>query len=194
MPCPFTHTLRSDLPPLTDRIAALPIDERGYPIPFFVASINGKPDFRIADSAKWERCIKERLCWTCGQKLGRFYGFPIGPMCSITRTTLEPPSHKECAEWSVRGCPFLSKPKMHRREDEISKLGEQNVPGEMIKRNPGVIAVWTTLSYKIFSDGRGGRLIEVGNPETVSWWSEGRPATLNECLDSIKSGLPLLEA
>lgn len=189
--CPM-HKVRADLPPLTKRIAALPVDERGYPVPFFVAWPNGKPDFRMADPDKIVACVKCKLCWTCGQPLGAHLAFPIGPMCAVNRTTAEPPSHLECALWSVKGCPFLSRPGMVRREDDRTREGAQNVPGMMIKRNPGVILVWVTKRYDLFPDGRGGVLFKVGEPEALTWWREGRPATRQECLESIQSGEPLL--
>jgi hypothetical protein len=192
--CPH-HKIRSDLPPLIPRIAALPVDERGYPVPFFVSWIDGKPEFRAADGAKYARCIREKLCWVCGQPLGTFKSFTIGPMCAITRTTAEPPSHRECAEWSVRGCPFLTKPKMVRRkDDEIEILAAQfPTAGIPIDRNPGVTAVWTTKSFKMFKDHKGGQLIEVGEPVSVTFWREGRTATRDEIMESIRTGLPALK-
>ncbi len=193
--CPVhQNRVRPDLPPLTERIAALPVDERGYPVPFFVAYVDGKPDFRVSDGAKLLLCVRYRLCWTCGQELGAHLAFPLGPMCTVTRTAPEPPEHRECALWSVRGCPFLSRPQMKRREDELTESCEANVPGVMIKRNPGVIAVWTTRSFEKFGDGRGGLLFKVGDPVHVTWWREGRAATRAEVLESIESGLPLLRA
>jgi hypothetical protein len=192
MKCPF-HKLRGDLPPLTERLTKLPVDERGYPVPFFVAYPDGKPDFRFLDRDKWRRCVKERLCSVCGGKLGRYVTFPIGPMCTITRTSLEAACHKDCAEWSVKGCPFLSRPNMTRRDDDISPEVKAATPGIMIERNPGVTALWTTNTYKIFDDGNGGKLIRVGEPFSVSWWREGREATRAEVVESIKTGLPKLK-
>src|SRR5690242_2247182 len=117
MKCPV---LRPELEqPLPDRIARLPLDERGYPVPWFVDWVDGKPEFRAMDPAKWKRAVKERLCWVCGDRLGVLLVFPIGPMCGINRTTAEPPSHRDCALWSVRNCPFLSRPHMVRREDAL---------------------------------------------------------------------------
>lgn len=191
MTCPF-HKLKPGLPELTDRISKLPIDERGYPVPWFVAWPDGKPDFRIVDDRKLIRAVKEKLCFVCGQPLGSYKAFVIGPMCSINRTSAEPPNHVDCAEWSVKGCPFLTKPHMVRREDEKTAELEKNVPGEMIKRNPGVMCIWVTKSYDMFSDGRGGILIKIGNPESVSWWRDGRTATRLEVESSIESGLPSL--
>lgn len=192
--CPFNHTLRTDLPPLTERIAKLPVDERGYPVPFFVAWPDGKPEFRMADGEKQVRCVREKLCWVCGEKLGKYMTFAIGPMCAVNRISAEPPSHKDCAEWSVHGCPFLSKPKMKRRTDEeIQEWKNQNPSaGFPIDRNPGVTLLWTTLSYKLIPDHQGKVLFSIGEPESTSWWREGRTATRGEIMESIETGLPLL--
>lgn len=192
--CPY-HTLRDGLPPLTERLSKLPVDERGYPVPFFVSWIEGKPEFRLADGKKMVRCIKEKLCWVCGEKLGKFGTFAIGPMCAVNRISSEPPSHRECAEWSVKGCPFLSKPKMVRREDEfIRECNEENPPaGLMIERNPGVTLLWTTLNFRIIPDGNNKILFSIGEPQSTSWWREGRAATHDEIMESIETGLPILE-
>lgn len=197
MKCPFhlSSKVRSDLPPLTARIAKLPVDpERGYPIPFFVSYVGGKPEFRLADSKKWLRCVKEHLCWVCGEPLGVNKAFVIGPMCSINRISADPPTHLDCAEWSVKGCPFLTKPQMVRREDELTQANEDNVSGIMIKRNPGVMLIWTTKKHSVISDHNGGYLFSLGDPESLSWWREGRVATRSEIMESIETGLPNLQA
>lgn len=191
--CPFPHhQLRTDLPPLPERLKKLPIDERGYPVPFFVKWLDGKPEFRIADSDKLKLCVIQRLCWVCGDPLRGPKTFPIGPMCSINRISAEPPSHLECAEWSVKGCPFLSKPNMKRREDELTERNKGNVSGIMIERNPGVTVLWTTQDYRRISDGGHGTLFKLGDPSSLSWWCEGRTATRAEIIRSMETGLPLL--
>src|SRR5215831_3288717 len=116
----MTTPLRSELTELPRRLKALPVDARGYPVPWFVAWHDGVPDFRIADTAKWRRAVRERRCWVCGDRLGRYLAFVIGPMCGINRTTTEPPLHRECAEWSVMNCPFLVRPHAKRRENGIT--------------------------------------------------------------------------
>lgn len=172
------------------RIKRLARDERGYPVPFFAMEVHGKPDFRIADTDKWFRCVKESLCWVCGDKLGAYKTFPIGPMCAINRTTAEPPSHLDCARFSAQNCPFLSQPRMRRNEKD--KPEGASMPGIGILRNPGVTLLWSTREYALFFvDGK--PLIKVGNPTSVEWWAEGRKATRAEVIASIDSGLPLLE-
>ncbi len=178
--------------PMPKRIAQLPRDpERGYPVPFFVASIDGKPDFRIADDQKRVRCVQERLCWICGDKLGRYLGFVIGPMCAINRISAEPPMHRECAEYSVRVCPFLLNPNQKRNPRPVNAETVEPA-GIMIARNPGCMVLWITTGYSLVRDAGGGTLFQVGNPISLCWVSEGRTAIRAEVLDSIETGLPFL--
>jgi hypothetical protein len=191
------HELKPELEALPPRLRKLRVDARGYPVPWFVAWVDGPdgpetvPEFRVADSRKWGTAVKLKLCWICGEPLGRWLAFTIGPMCSITRTISEPPSHVECAEWSVRNCPFLSQPRMVRRDNALP--AEAELPGgHAIQRNPGVICLWVTRSFEVFRDGHGKPLITIGDPDRVMWWREGRAATRDEVDASVTSGLPTL--
>jgi hypothetical protein len=123
--------------------------------------------------------------------LGVYVAFVAGPMCGINRTSSEPPSHRECAYWSARNCPFLNNPRAVRREDEVTAAAK--MAGFGLKRNAGVVMLWTTRTYDIFKV-HNGVLIQMGEPETVDWIAEGRQATRAEVLQSIDSGLPNLEA
>lgn len=181
---------RDDLPAIPQRLQSLPV-ERGYPVPWFVAQVDGHYDFRVIDNRKFAPAIKKRLCWICGQKLGAYLAFPIGPMCAINRTISEPPSHRECAEWSIEVCPFLIQRQEQRRETHLPE-GVTEPAGHGIKRQPGAVCLWITKSYQPFSDGNGGVLFELGDPVEVLWFKEGRTATRQEVLESIDSGYPLL--
>lgn len=175
------------------RIARLPRtnDNRNFPVPWFVAWIDGKPDFRIVGPGKIERAVRERLCWVCGGRLTRHMAFLIGPMCAVNRISSEPPCHTECAVYSALHCPFLTHPTMTRRG--AGKPEEAAKPaGHMIERNPGVALVWVTRSYQLVSDGQGGVLFRIGDPAETRWFAEGRPATRAEVEASIESGLPIL--
>ena len=188
------NTLREGLPPLPPRLRTLPIDERGFPVPYFVAWIDGKPDHRVVDPPKIAACVNGRRCWLCGSPLGRFLSFTIGPMCGVNRINSEPPQHRECAEYAVRACPFMSRPHAHRRDARLPE-NVRDPAGEFLKRNPGVVGVWTTTSYRARrADGGSGVLFELGEPDSVSWWSEGRPATIEEVRASVAGGLPALTA
>jgi hypothetical protein len=190
--------VRKDLPFLPERMKKLPIDARGYPVPWFVQWIDGVPDFRITDRRKWGHCIRFNECWLCGEPIGRFKTFVLGPMCAVNRTTSEPPCHFACAEFAAIACPFLILPKAKRRDANLPE--HKQMPGVTLARNPGATCLWTTRDYRLFSvddrapSARTGQLLRVGDPEGVIWFAEGRAATRGEVWGSIESGLPFLEA
>lgn len=192
--CPYRPELKAETIP--DRIKALPVDDRGYPVPWFVDWLDGKPEFRAMDLKKWVDAVKRRLCWVCGQPLGINLCFVAGPMCGINRTSAEPPSHYECGKWSAINCPFLANPKTVRREDDL--LNAQNMreygAGLALTRNPGVTMLWITRNYDVFPDGKKGYLIQMGQPDRVEWYANGKTATRAEIIESVETGLPALEA
>lgn len=172
--------------PLPLRMSQLPTDPRGYVIPFFVAIVDGKPDFRVVDGAKRQQCIDRKLCWLCGQRMGAFGAFVIGPMCAINRISSEPPSHRECATYAAQVCPFLTKPFAERREANLPE-GAVEPEGKMLRRNPGVCLIWVSKTWRRWQG-----LWNVGQPTECFWVAEGRAATRAEIEASIESGLPLL--
>lgn len=183
--------LRRDLPPLPRRFRSLPLDDRGYPIPWFVATIDGKPDFRVVKPRAIHEAVLGHKCWLCGDVLGRNGAFVIGPMCAINQISSEPPSHRECAEFAVKACPFLVRPAAKRRDAALPE--DASVAGEMIPRNPGVSLLWVSRDWRpVKADGGSGVLIQVGRPIEVQWWREGRAATRAEIMESIDSGYPIL--
>jgi hypothetical protein len=168
----------------------LPVDERGYPVPWFVHWQDGKPDFRVIGPKKMEMALMLRLCWVCGGAFtNRRRFFTVGPMCTVNRVSGEPPSHEACAVYAAMGCPFLARPHMQRREND---LPEERVtqPGH-IEHNPGVAAVWKTQSFKTvrFNDGM---VFKMGDPDDVAWYCMGRLATRGEVVEAISRGLPKL--
>lgn len=179
------------LGPVPARIARLPIDERGFPVPRFVEWIDGRPDFRVMNARFLRRAVSAKLCWLCGEPLGRFQSFVIGPMCAINRISAEPPSHLACAQFAARACPFLTQPKRPRNDHDLPELSAKP-PGTMIARNPGVTLIWTTEAYKVRRDGDGLLFDLVGSPTSLHWFSHGRHATREEIMAAIDSGLPLL--
>jgi hypothetical protein len=176
--------------PIPRRLATRPTNAAGYIVPWFVAWIDGVPDFRVIDSPKINIAVTQRRCWLCGEPLGAYLAFVIGPMCAINRVSSEPPSHRDCAEYAAQACPFLTKPHMRRREDRLPEHRE--AAGIGLKRNPGVALVWITKSYRLLHPPTGGVLFTVGDPIETRWFAEGREATRDEVLASIDSGLPLL--
>lgn len=174
-------------------VARLPRDPTrpSYPVPWFVAWIDGRPDFRVIDTPKIAVAMRERRCWVCGGRLSAYSAYVAGPMCCVNRTSAEPPSHRDCAVYSARACPFLARP--HARRREAGKPQEAVAPaGIMLRRNPGVALVWITKEPVRPFRVDGGVLFKLPEPTEVLWFCEGREATRAEVEASIESGLPLL--
>lgn len=191
------HPLRAGLPELPSRMARLPVDARGFPVPWFVAWVDGVPDHRIIDKPKLARAIKHGHCWLCGEPLGRNKTFVLGPMCAVNRTVSEPPSHRACAVFAVRACPFLSRPHAHRRDAGLPE--EVQEPGGVgLKRNPGATCLWTTERYHVWrvpgdAHSHPGVLFRIGEPLATEWWTAGRWATRAEVDAAVAAGLPTLQ-
>jgi hypothetical protein len=188
----IANRIRPELTPLPVRMMHLPVDERGYVVPWFVAWVDGKPEFRTMDAQKWMQAVRHKLCWVCGTRLGAYLTFVIGPMCLINLTNSEPPSHLQCATWSAINCPFLSRPRMVRRENDMPAEAE-GPAGIGILRNPGACAVYVVQGYRIFRDAAGKPLVRMPEEHTsIEWYAEGRKATRAQVQRSIDTGLPIL--
>ena len=173
------------------RMRVLPLDKHGRPVPWFVAWVDGQPDHRVVAPGKLRDALRFGCCWLCGETLGAWKAFVIGPMCAVNRVSAEPPSHRDCATYAARACPFLTTPGMVRRPN---RLPDGTVPpaGIAIPRNPGVALVWVTRTFEAFSPAGGGVLFGLGGPQEALWFAQGRAATRAEVLASIESGLPIL--
>jgi len=188
---------RSDIGEVPIRLRSLPV-QNGYPVPWFVAKIEDVYDFRFVEGKKIIPAVKKQLCWICGQKLGTYKAFALGPMCTINRVISEPPSHRECTEWSMRICPFLANRQEGRREKGLPE--NRRVPaGIGNTRQPKCNCLWITKSYSIKKikpepdrEIEGGLLFFLGDPTEAIWYQESRLATREEVLLELHNGYPFL--
>jgi len=177
--------------PVPDRMKHLAVLPTGYLQGWFMAvGSDGVPIPQAADAEKRLRAYRQNLCWCCGQKTGVYKAFVIGPMCMVNRITSEPASHLECAEYAVKVCPYLRNPNMKRNPHLIE--GKVPAPGVMIERNPGVSLIWVTRHAWAFKDHNGQTLFQLGDPENLKFYAEGRGASRAEVMESIRTGLPRL--
>lgn len=181
--------MRRDLPPLPPAMKNLPLDKRGFPVPWFASWPIAKRDvdFQVIEPGRIVTAMRFNVCWVSGEEMDPVFAFVIGPMCAINRISAEPPSRIEVAEWSVKGCPLLSNPAMRRapRSDVI------DAPGIMERRNPGVSLIWVCDHFSpVRVDG--GYLFQVPDPMWVSWWHRGREATRAEVEAAMAPGVAQL--
>lgn len=180
-------------PDLPKRVARLPTDRRGFPIPWFVAWRDGQPHFPAVDAAKLGIAWNEDLCWVCGDRLGSIRGWVVGPMSAIEGATPEPPSHYDCARFSVCNCPHLSTataPFSEKYEGAEGYAPQANVS----KVRTGATAIWMTKGRGAtpFRAGQG-TLFGLNEPVRLEWFADGRPAAAREVAEAIALALPTLQ-
>lgn len=138
-----------ELPP---RIAALPRDRRGYPIPFIVLrDADGNPEFTVNDTALLWRAIRENLCHVCGQALDDRPWFIGGPGAALLNgdrgVYRDGPLHHECMRFAARVCPHLihhlAKPVA--LDPIVARLGEQGIRAVNNTVIPGVPDIFVAV-------------------------------------------------
>ena len=97
------------LPP---RIAALPKDKRGYPVPYIVYVYeDGRPEFAVNDIEITRKAIKENRCHVCGQENDPepwFVGGPGSVFLNGDRAVFRDGAmHQECMTFALEVCPHL---------------------------------------------------------------------------------------
>jgi hypothetical protein len=164
-------------------IKALPREERGYPIPYFVAyNRDGSRDLRFADVQKQHICVRQRLCWVCGKSLNILLGFLGGPLSVVNRLHSDMACHPSCAEFSVKYCPHVNNASAKYRDS--GKPFDANKPVGMVKEHPGVTAIVYCTDFETSPpDKHGGILASPLGVTRVDWWFEGGQVTQAEAAD-----------
>jgi hypothetical protein len=179
---------------LPARIKRLPLDPRGYPVPWFVHWQDGAPDFRIIGAGKMRDAIEQDLCWICGGKLLNVLAFTVGPMCVINMISGEPPAHLECAGFAAKSCPFLTRP--------LAKRNERDLPAAMVMHpshvsdNPEACAIVRShRSTPVQTDPAdpGQLVFDMGNPTHVEWFAGGAKADRPTVLAALARGAERLK-
>lgn len=161
---------------------ALPVDRRGYPVPWFAWKdpATGEYDFRITDAPKIIEAVKMSRCWITGRPFwAEDFAFVVGPMCVFSGRSAEPPSLVEAATYAARVCPFLAIPSAKRREAGLDELPVGNLPGVAIMSNPGLVAVVVCRGYTVH-EVKNGLLFSMGKAKSIRWFAEGRELTPEE--------------
>ena len=180
-----------DMPP---RVARLPLDVRGFPVPWFVSWRDGAPLFPVVDAAKLALAWTGQRCWVCGEALGVWRGWIVGPMSVIEGATPEPPSHCDCAAFALTACPHLTSADARFSDAEAGSAG--HVAQANISRiRSSAAAIWVTRGRGAAPFRAGdGVLFRLEPPTRLEWWAHRRPATGPEVRDAIAVGLPVLRA
>ena len=152
------------------RIRRLPRAKNGLPIPY-TAYIdgNGVPDFRILDAPKRLKCLRDRLCGICGTKLEYWIVFIGGPVSCTARQFLDPAMHPECADFSLRYCPHLARPKSHYSTRPVPTEIQQSMVMSDIR--PDKFGRYRTRSYRMYMRDND-QLALADAPVEITWHSD----------------------
>lgn len=157
-----------EMPP---RVAALPRDGRGYPIPYTVQrDATGKPDFRIVDPHKAKRAVQMRCCGICGEMLGARIAFVGGPLAMANRFFTDLPMHRDCAIYALRTCPFIAAPKFaYSRSIPADTVVSDNVS----TNRPDQFGLGITKTFNVVLL-NGEPVLRAGEFESIEWWRHGK--------------------
>jgi hypothetical protein len=98
---------------MPERIARLPRDKRGYPIPWNVLRADdGTPFFTVNDDRQHFEALRLDLCPLCGERIGRWHWWVGGPKAAFDEHGwyLDLPGHRDCIRFALETCPYLAMP------------------------------------------------------------------------------------
>jgi hypothetical protein len=154
------------------RIAALPKDERGYPI-FYTALVgpDGKANYRAQDTVKCNLALHEGLCGMCGQKLGKLMAFVGGPISIKNRLFADLPMHESCAVYALQACPFIAAPKFSYQHAVDADMGVNPLVSDA---RPERFGLGITNKMKLVTI-QGQTVIKAGRFSRIQFWVSGKP-------------------
>jgi hypothetical protein len=161
--------MKFELPP---RMRSLPVHE-GWPVPFFVARINGVPDLRVADPRKGKICGMRRVCWVCGKPLANVITFIGGPLSCKNLTFSDGPMHEECSTFALQVCPYLAVTSRDRRDDDIQDRLAPSLSATTEK--PEKFGHLFCSGFTMQDDKTGGWLFNPVKSAVIKidWWNKG---------------------
>lgn len=143
----------------------------------------GKPMFTINDTPKMERCIRQKLCSICGKKLTEGYWCVGGSRAFLHEfgVFIDPPLHRECAEYALKVCPFLAARSFSKSIGDARLDPKQAPQGlQLIEADftgpirPERFGLGLTIDYpKLYGD-PGRRRYQIDHWRYIEWWRQGQ--------------------
>lgn len=164
--------------PIPERMAKLPRDARGYPIPVTVyRDSEGRPYFTVNDEIRRQQIIRNDLCPICGSKLLRGRWFVGGPASAFHErgAYIDPPMHAECARYALQVCPYLAARHYDRRIDDRTLRGPH---APVVQFDPTVDPTRPTVFVAVMAVGQ--RLILFPDSKLVQYLAPRRPYRMIE--------------
>jgi hypothetical protein len=161
------------------RIARLPRDRRGLPIPVIVLrDTDGQPHFTINDHEVTERLVAARCCAICGERLGAHACFVGGPGSAFhpAGRYFDAPLHHECATFALKTCPYLAMAGRFSKRINGRTLDPDKAPGRVFVDTtmlPGQPVVFVLGDCRRWTRDRAGHFIPDRPWRAVEFWRDG---------------------
>lgn len=162
------------------KIAALPRDARGYPIPYIVLrDADGNAILGANDYVRVVKSIRDRLCHVCGQPLGKTVWLVGGPASALANGDHgawgDGPLHDVCMRYAMAVCPYLAhrtvKPMAEITERRATEAGATmlpDIPG--IGGMPVVFVAVAVRQWRV----EGGPVFIAPKPyDDITYWQDG---------------------
>jgi hypothetical protein len=183
-----------NLPPIPERMASLPRDRRGLPIPVVVArDREGLPQFAVNDSLVSRQCVARKLCPICGQRLTKELWFAGGPGSAFHPggAYFDPAMHHECMAFALQSCPYLALPnyvsKMAAKMPVLEKqmCDELLVDPSVDPDRPLVFVAVMAFGQSVEEWGRFSHLQPLRPYHAVEFWRHGQQLSFDEGLQIV---------
>lgn len=183
--------------PMPPRIAKLPTDKRGYPIPWNVLlDVDGNPMFTVNDSQKHLTALHESLCPICGERTGKWKWFVGGPKSAFDPNGwyFDLPGHCECMEYALQVCPYLAARNYAHRIDIVhpEKLPEAVITFDDTQdpNRPTLFVAVASATIELKPNGIHLPYVRPKKPWLgVSYWQKGQRLSDSEGEQLVKEAL-----
>lgn len=186
--------------PIPEFMKDLPVDPRGYPIPYIVLKDDdGTAHFIVNDHHAVVRCTRHDLCSICGKPLETLRMFVGGVRNAFHRNGayIDPPMHPECCRYALQVCPFLAVPSYHGVKDVTKHIERVQadatfVDNTSVRGKPVMfVAIVVPQKYDLVFDGSA-MVFKPHRPyRSIEYWRDGKQLAFHEgkeIRDAVLSG------
>jgi len=181
------------------RMADRPRDKRGFPVPWnvLVDPKDGTPFFTVNDDRRHLQALRQSLCPLCGGKLGRWKWFVGGPLSAFAPQGwfLDLPGHRECMEFALQTCPYLSMPRWAvgdhvANPDKLAAISPVVIDETVIPDRPEVFVAVASDEAEIKTSGPYLPYVRPMKPLLgYTLWRHGRQISLDEAFPYLRAAL-----
>jgi hypothetical protein len=183
---------------MPERIAQLPRDARGYPIPYVVQrDQTGQPLFIVNNRDLANHCVRRKLCSICGEKMVKELWFVGGPQSAFHPhgAYYDSAMHHDCLQYALRVCPYMAMSKQAADLDRVMPKIQDRLKENVLMwdptindRRPDLFVAVMAYGQSLTGSPMGGFYLHPLRPyHAVEYWREGEQLTADEGLAIVRA-------